>query len=187
MATRSGNYTAFYVAEPFSPSALGAHASKDFCYYNLLRSWKGANASFPFSDSHSTTYSVRDDSDWETTLKPRLRERIRNSKNVVLFLSSNTSNSRALREEVDYGINDQKLPFIVIYPEYSTKESLVANGSLRQSVKDLWSKIPVFRDSMSSVPTLHVPMDKSLIQSALSKTEFTFGSGKSADCYWFAV
>ena len=187
MVMRSGNYTAFYVAEPFNPSALGAHASKDFCYYNLLRSWKGADASFPFSDSHSTTYSVRDGSDWESTLKPRLRERIRNSKNLVLFLSSSTLNSRALREEVDYGISDQKLPVIVIYPEYSTKESLLAKGSLTQSVKDLWDKVPAFRDSMLSVPTLHVPMDKSLIKSALSKTEFMLGSGHNAGAYWFAI
>ena len=51
MGTRNGNYVAFYVAEPFNPSALGAHATKDFCYYNLLRSWKGADSSFPFNDS----------------------------------------------------------------------------------------------------------------------------------------
>ena len=128
MAYRSGNYTAFYVAEPFSSSTLGANATKDFCYFNLLRSWKGAEASFPFIDSHDKTYSVRDGSDWEKTLKPRLRERLRNSKNIVLFLSSTTVNSRALAEEIDYGINDQGLPVIVIYPEYDTKESLLTNG-----------------------------------------------------------
>ena len=37
MAYRNGNYAAFYVAEPFNASALGAHATKDFCYYNMLR------------------------------------------------------------------------------------------------------------------------------------------------------
>ena len=94
--TRNGNYCAFYVAEPFSPSTLGAHATKDFCYYNLLRSWKGAESNFPFIDSHDKTYNVRDESDWEATLKPRLRERLRASKNVILFLSSTTVNSRAL-------------------------------------------------------------------------------------------
>jgi len=78
MAYRNGNYAAFYVAEPFNASALGAHATKDFCYYNMLRAWKGKEASFPFNDSHDKTYNVRDNSDWETTLKPRLRERIRN-------------------------------------------------------------------------------------------------------------
>jgi hypothetical protein len=30
MANKTGNYTAFYVGEPFNPSALGAHATLDF-------------------------------------------------------------------------------------------------------------------------------------------------------------
>jgi hypothetical protein len=176
MAYRSGNYAAFYVAEPFNPSALGAHATKDFCHYNLLRAWKGADSSFPFNDSHDKTYSVRDGSDWETTLKPRLRERLRSSKNIVLFLSSKTISSRALREEIDYGINDQELPVIVIYPEYSTKESLVMNGSLQPAVKSLWDKLPIFRDSMGKVPTLHVPLSKSLIEKSLRNGDFMIGS-----------
>ena len=183
MASRSGNYTAFYVAEPFNPSSLGAHATKDFYYYNTLRMWKGAEASFPFTDSHAMTYSVRDGSDWETTLKPRLRERLRASKNVVLILSSATTNSRALREEIDYGINDQGLPVIVIYPEYDSKESLLANGSIKQSVKTLWDKLPVFRDSMSEVPTLHVPMAKTLITQALKDTNFMLATKCASGCF----
>lgn len=176
MATRNGNYTAFYVAEPFSPSLLGANATKDFCYYNTLRMWKGADASFPFTDSHSTTYSVRDGSDWELTLKPRLRERLRASKNIVLILSATTANSRAIREEIEYGINDQGLPIIVIYPEYDSKESLLTNGELKQSVKNLWDNLPVFRDSMNKVPTLHIPMTKNLINNALQHNDFMLGS-----------
>jgi len=183
MAYRNGNYAAFYVAEPFDPSALGAHATKDFQYYNLLRAWKGADSSFPFNDSHDKTYNVRDGSDWESTLKPRLRERLRNSKNIVLFLSSITANSRALREEIDYGINDQGLPVIVIYPEYDSKESLLTNGALKQSVKNLWDKLPIFRDSMEAVPTLHVPMKKELIKSALQNDGFMVGSKKEPGIY----
>lgn len=159
----NGNYCAFYVAEPFSESALGANATKDFIYYNTLRMWKGADSSFPFKNSHDTTYNVRDGSSWEQTLMPRLRERLRNSKNIILFLSERTVNSRALREEIDYGINTLGLPVIVIYPDYSTKESLLINNNLKPQIKNLWGKIPIFRDSMSTVPTLHIPMNKALI------------------------
>ncbi len=187
MANRNGNYTAFYVSEPFNPSALGAHATRDFNYYNLLKSWKGADASFPFIDSHNTTYNVRDGSDWDMTLKPRLRERLRNSKNVVLILSSNTINSRALREEIDYGINDQGLPVIVIYPDYDTKESLLSNGTLKQAVENLWDNLPIFRDSMQKVPTLHVPMKKDLIVQSLRDSDFVSGSGKIADVYRYTA
>lgn len=185
MTIRIGNYTAFYVSEPFHTNSLGANATKDFCYYNTLRMWKGADSSFPFVDSHATTYSVRDGSDWESTLKPRLRERLRSSKNIVLILSSTTANSRALREEIDYGINDQGLPIIVIYPEYDSKESMNENGSLKQSVKSLWDKLPIFRDSMSNVPTLHVPISKILITQALNDSEFMVASKCAPDYFWY--
>jgi hypothetical protein len=186
MAYRNGNYAAFYVAEPFSSSGLGANATKDFQYYNTLRMWKGADAAFPFVDSHDKTYSVRDGSDWESTLKPRLRERLRSSKNIVLFLSSVTTNSRAVREEIDYGINDQGLPVIVIYPEYATKESLLVNGALKQEVKNLWGNLPIFKDSMGAVPTLHVPMNKDLIKKALEDSGFMVGSKKEVGIYRYS-
>jgi len=187
MAYRNGNYAAFYVAEPFNASTLGAHATKDFCYYNMLRAWKGKDTAFPFNDSHDKTYNVRDKSAWETTLKPRLRERIRNSKNIVFFLSSNTVSSRALREEIDYGINDQGLPVIVIYPEYDSKVSLLINDSLKQSVKSLWDKLPIFRDSMSKVPTLHVPIKKGVIEDALKNSDFMLATKTTSDYYWYDV
>ncbi len=181
--SRNATYCAFYVAEPFNASALGAHATKDFCYYNLLRSWKGSDTAFPFTDAHATTYSVRDGSDWESTLKPRLRERIRSSKNIVLFLSASTVNSQAVREEVDYGINDQGLPVIVVYPEYDTKESLLSNGALKSSVKALWNNIPILRDSITKVPTLHVPIKKELVRSALEDKDFMIGTKADAKIY----
>lgn len=183
---RNGNYSAFYVAEPFDPGPLQAHAAKDFCYYNLLRTWKGGDAAFPFFDSHALTYNVRDGSDWETTLKPRLRARLRASKNMVLFLSSTTINSRALREEVDYAINDQGLPVIVIYPEYTAKESLLVNGSLKKAVKDLWGKVPIFASSIGNVPTLHVPMKKDLIRAALKDQNFMLSTKTKPTVYRYS-
>lgn len=178
MAYRNGNYAAFYVNEPFDASNLSAHATKDFVYYNLLRAWKAADPTFPFVDSHNKNYNVRDGSDWETTLKPRIRERIRNSKNQVLFLSSTTKSSRALREELDYGINSCALPVIVVYPEYGQKSDIIncESKTIRQKVNNLWGNLPNFRDSMGNVPTIHVPNDKSLIKRALEDTDFAVGS-----------
>jgi hypothetical protein len=187
MTARNGNYSAFYVAEPFNTSALGAHATKDFFYYNLLRAWKGADLSFPFIDSHNSTYNVRDGSDWESTLKPRLRMRLQSSKNIVLFLSSITVSSKAIREEIDYGINNHGLPVIVIYPEYATKEDLLTDGALKSSVKSLWAKIPVFRDSMNSVPTLHLPMSKAIIKAGLNNPGFMLASKKESGIYFYPI
>lgn len=187
MAYRNGNYSAFYVNEPFSEENLGAHATKDFVSYNLLRAWKGNDSSFPFNDSHNKNYNVRDDSDWEKTLKPRIRERLSNSKNIILFLSSITKSSKAIREEIDYGINTMGLPVIVVYPEYSEKSDIIncESKTIRKQIKDLWDKLPVFRNSMDSVPTLHIPNTKALIRKALEDDGFMVNTKKDVDVYFY--
>ncbi len=187
MAYRNGNYSAFYVSEEGSDSNLKAHGAKDFVYYNTLRMWKGADATFPFIDSHDKNYNVRDGSDWEKTLKPRLRDRLAKSKNIILFLSERTVSSRALREEVDYGINTQGLPVIVVYPDYDSKASLLKNNALKQEIIELWNKLPKFRDSMSNVPTLHIPMKKDIIKMALENDGFKLNTKKEADVYIYKV
>ena len=187
MAYRNGNYSAFYVSEPFSTSNLGAHATRDFVYYNLLRTWKGNDSTFPFIDSHNKNYNVRDGSDWEKTLKPRIRERLRNSKNIVLFLSSITKNSRALREEVDYGINSMELPVIVIYPDYSEESDIIGckSNTMRKQVTDLWNRLPRFRDAMGNVPTLHVPRQKLLIHKALDNKGFKVQTKREPGVFFY--
>lgn len=174
MNYRNGNYSAFYVAEPFSTSNLGAYATKDFCYYNTLKAWAAADSSFNFIDSHDKTYSVRDDSSWELTLKPRLHERLNNSKNILLFLSSNTKDSRALHEEILYGIENCNLPIIVIYPDCSQPSDIVDTfGFIRPGIRQLWDKLPVFRDRMNKIATIHIPMNKKLISDALNEEILT--------------
>ena len=187
MAYRNGNYSAFYVVEPFNQSGLGANATKDFLYYNLLRAWKAADSSFPFIDSHMKNYNVRDGSDWERTLKPRIHDRLNNSKNIILFLSSITRNSRALREEIDFGINSNGLPVIVVYPDYSNKSDIITPGpsNIKQKIRNLWGKVPVFRDSMSKVPTIHIPNQKALISSALNDEDFMVASKANAINYFY--
>lgn len=63
MAYRNGNYSAFYVTEPFNESNLGTLATHDFVYYNMLRMWKRKDNNYPFYDSHDKTYNVRDSTD----------------------------------------------------------------------------------------------------------------------------
>ena len=180
MVYRNGNYAAFYVDEPFHESNLGAYATPDFCYYQTLRMWKGADSSFPFNDSHMKNYNVRDGSSWEYTLKPRLRERLRNSKNIVLFLSSHTKASRALTEEMEYGIGDQGLPVIVVYPDF---DPITAGGSISSRAVRLWDRLPAFKRLMDSVPTLHIPMEREAIRKGLSDTDFMVQTKTAAGRY----
>ena len=183
MANQIYNYSAFYVAEPFYSWNLGANTTPDFRYYNLLKAWKSNDSTFPFYDAHATTYSVRDGSEWEQTLKPRLHERLRNSKNIILFLSSNTQNSRALREEIDYGINYLKLPIIIVYPDFTIASEIAHDRNIHQRIKSLWDKLPLFRDNMHKVPTVHVPNNKDLISRALNDTDFTIQHKKVNFCW----
>lgn len=186
MANRTANYSAFYVKTPFDTSNLGAYATPDFVYYNQLRAWKGADSSFPFVDAHAKTYNVRDDSSWDT-LKKRLHERLDVSKNIVLFLSANTKNSQALREEIDYGINTKGLPVIVVYSDFKNKSDICGTNGLKKQVTDLWDKLPIFRDSMSNVAIIHVPYKKSLIESALSDPGFKVQTMTKAGNYYYKL
>ena len=161
---------------------LGTCTAPHFCYYQTLRMWKGRDSSFPFFDAHGTTYDVRDDSDWEKTLKPRLHERLRNSKNIILFLSSETCNSRALREEIDYGMCYLGLPVIVVYPEL-TQTEIAVDRKIKWAAERLWDNLPIFRDNFRNVPTCHVPLNKELITRALNDKEFTI-QGKTANYLW---
>ncbi len=187
MAYKNGNYSAFYVDEPFSESNLGASATKDFISYNLLKAWKAKDSSFPFNDSHDKNYNVRDSSDWEKTLKPRIHDRLNQSKNIILFLSSITKNSRALREEMNFGIGTNALPVIVVYPDYSDKSDIIncSSKTFKQQIKNLWNNLPAFRDLMINIPTLHIPNNRILIEKALNNTDFMINTKCSTGTYFY--
>ena len=114
-----------------------------------------------------------------------MHDRLNNSKNIILFLSSVTKNSRALREEIDYGINTDGLPVIVVYPEYSEKSDIYENSSIKQEIKDLWDKLPIFRNSMDDVPTIHIPFKKELIKKALEDTDFMVSTKGEAKAHFY--
>lgn len=186
MPNRTANYVAFYVNEPFDESNLGAYATHDFCYYNQLKAWKGKDSSFPFVDAHAKTYDVRDNSTWDT-LKQRLHERLDMSKNIILFLSSITKNSNALREEIDYGINKKGLPVIVIYPDFKEKSDIWCSSGFKNQISSLWKNLPIFRNNMDKVATLHIPYDKNLIIDALRDPKFTVQGMVNSNQYYCRV
>ncbi|GMG62216.1 hypothetical protein TEHAB4_19640 [Tetragenococcus halophilus] len=185
MVYKNGNYSAFYVSEPFHESSLGANATKDFVTYNMLRAWKGRDTTFPFNDSHNKNYNVRDGSNWEVTLKPRLHERLSNSKNIILILSSITKNSVALREEIRYGVDTLGLPIIVIYPEYKEKKDIADGKQINYKIKRLWESLPIFNECIGEVPTLHVPYKKELIRNALIDKDFMVNSKCKNEVYFY--
>lgn len=169
MTYKNGNYSVFY-----NQKNSEAFTSKDIIYYNLLKAWKRDDTTFPFIDSLNKFNNALNGNDWVTILKPKLRNQLDHSKNIILFLSSITKSSRVLQEEIDYGINNLGLPVIVIYPEFSENNKIIncATEIFKKQIKDLWDKLPVFRDSMHNVPTFHVPFNQMLIRNALNDHDF---------------
>lgn len=187
MANRIGNYCAFYVTQLGNDSNLAFNAVKDFVYYNMLRAWKGNDSTFPFTDSHGANYNVRDTSDWETTLRPRLRDRINKSQNLIFFLSKDTKNSKAVREEINHAINVNEIPIIVVYPDFKDKSDIINCGSktLKKNIIDMWEQVPIFKESKSKVPVLHLPYKKELIRRALSNQDFRFSTKTKPNDYFY--
>jgi hypothetical protein len=64
-----------------------------------------------------------------------------------------------------------------------TKESLLTDGSLKPALKKLWDNLPIFRDSMKNVPTLHVPLSKSLIETSLRDGNFMIATKTNPDIF----
>ena len=120
-------------------------------------------------------------------MKQRLHDRLDVSNNIVLFLSDNTEDSRALREEIDYGINKKRLPVIVIYPDFKEKSEIWCSTGMQKQIKDLWDRLPIFRDNMDKVATLHVPYKKSLITNALKDADFKVQTMTKAGAYHYKL
>lgn len=184
MSYRNGTYTAFYVDEPFIDGSSSV-TEFDFCYFNLLKAWKSKDESFPFIDSHQKTYQVRDGSDFETTLVPRIRERLRNSKNIILFLSSHTKPSRALLEEIQYGSIELRLPIIIVYPEFETNAEIHTNGQLNSKTNMLIDKIPCLRKAMNIVPTAHILMNKNNISACINFSKLSVLTAEDTFIYTY--
>ena len=76
---------------------------------------------------------------------------------------------------------------LVIYPEFKEKSDSWCSTRMKKQVKDLWDKLPKFRDNMDKVATLHVPYKKSLIISALKDPDFKVQTMTDAGQYHYKL
>ena len=84
------------------------------------------NAALQTKPADRTQWSVRSMAEHSGVSKSTVqRDRISDSKNLILFLSSITKNSTALREEIDYGINTKAQAFLLL----SFIRNTVRNGT----------------------------------------------------------
>lgn len=158
MAYRNGIYAAFDGQGETNPTA------SDIRYFNLLKSW-AEKEDFSYIDSHKKTRAVRDSS-LAKTLQSVLRERLRNSRVMLLILSDDTNYDRGLLNyEIEQALDTYKLPLIIAYPGV---EGHIKNQMI--SLEKRWPKALKERlndTSREDLSCLHIKFKKEHILRAL--------------------
>lgn len=157
MAYRNGTYVAFDGNGTTDPT------KGDMKYYGLLQSWNtNDKLELHFSDSHKKTYQVRDSST-EETLKRRLLERMKNSKNMLLIISDDTNWDRGmLNFEIEKAVDYYEIPIIVAYTGYKK----ILNAKL---LEDKWPKALYERINNSTAKCIHIPFSEKCIAEAINQ------------------
>ena len=156
MAYRNGTYIAFHANNTANPSA------SDMKYYNALRMWRVRKESdFKFVNSHEKR-DVRDSSSREA-LRRGLRERISNSKHLLLIIGETTRfDTDWVPFEIMYAIDYCEIPIIAAYPGYV---KILAPEKL----SNLWPKALADRINNKTARVIHIPFKKEPIQAAISQ------------------
>src|SRR5665213_222110 len=159
MAYRNGTYVAFHANDTADPS------ESDMKYYNTLRMWRVRDESeFRFVNSHEK----RDVRDWSTkeTLRGALRERMNNSKHLLLIIGQTTRlDTDWIPFEIIHAVDNCDIPIIAAYPGYDR----VMNPS---ALASLWPKPLADRINNGTAKVIHVPFKKEPIADAISQFDF---------------
>lgn len=171
MAYRNGTYIAFHANGTNYP------IDSDIKYYNLIKAWLGKDDdSFTMINSHEKTSAVRDSSKRET-LARSLRERLNNSKNMVLILGQTTKNDTDwVPFEISYAVDTCKIPIIVAYIGY---ERISAPNEL----SSMWPQALSERIRNGKVSAIHVPFKKAPLQHAINNFNHNNLPGGSLGIY----
>ncbi|MBE9468505.1 MAG: TIR domain-containing protein [Bacteroidetes bacterium] len=88
-------------------------ADEDMLYYNLMKAWKeNEKFAFNFHNAHEIN-NLRDGSS-ETTIKQKLRERLADTKVLVILIGEKTKNLyKYVRWEIEYAI-EKGIPIIAV-------------------------------------------------------------------------
>jgi hypothetical protein len=160
MAYRNATYVAFHAAGTSDPTA------SDIKYFNLLKAWHVRDESdFSFINSHQKTYAVRDSSSRET-LRARLAERLRNSKNMLLILGATTRlDTDWVPFEIAYAIDTCKVPIIAAYPGYNAVRNPMA-------LRSMWPSALATRINSQLAHVIHVPFKVGPLTHAVNTFSF---------------
>ncbi|WP_127904215.1 TIR domain-containing protein [Solirhodobacter olei] len=157
MANRTGTYFAFDDLGETDPT------KSDFRYYATVQGWDTANhIEFHFVDSHEKASSVRDPSKLNT-LKASIRQRLADSKNMVVIISPDTRRSGSLLSwEIEQAVDDYKIPLIVAYTRYTSIIRPANHFSL-------WPITLQQRVQNGTVEAIHIPFKKDALFDAIRR------------------
>ncbi len=152
MAYRNGTYVAFHGQGQVNPT------KSDFKYYSTMMGWKeNKHIDFSFNNSHDKTYSVRDTSTW-ATLSARLRERLNNSKNLVLITTEHTAlDDDGVPFEIETAIDHCEIPIIATYPSMDQITAVTAQ------MRSFWPQALRTRIQNGKAKVVHVPFKRSAL------------------------
>ncbi len=159
MAYRNGIYIAFAAEGQSDPT------KSDIKYYNIMKGWKSMEGKdFTFVNSHEKVSAVSDKSKDET-IKASLRERLKNSKSMLLLVGNKTKyDDDFVPYEINYANDKCGLPIIVCYVNYSSRIS----NNIPDSLIKLWPPALKEKIQNETVKTIHIPLKEKIILEAIN-------------------
>lgn len=159
MAYRNGSYVAFHANGTNIPGG-----KSDIDYYNLLKAWSAKTSDdFTMCNSHEKTAAVRDTSSSERLMSV-LRERLKNSKNMVLIIGTTTKlDDDWIPFEISEAVDKFKIPIIATYTNISVP---IRDPSL---YKSRWPVALATRISAGTASVIHIPFKKAALLDAIGQ------------------
>ena len=59
------------------------------------------------------------------------------------------------------------------------------NNGFKEDIKKLWNKVPTFKKYKNTIPVIHIPLKRSLIESALTNSNFRINYKNKIDNFYF--
>lgn len=125
-------------------------ADTDIHYYRLMTAWKeNGRIEFNFHNAHEIN-NLRDGSS-EQTIKAKLRERLRNTKVLVVLIGENTKNLfKYVRWEIEWAI-ENNIPIVVV------------NLNKKRQIDNILCP-PILKDKLA----IHIPFGQKIMDFALN-------------------
>ena len=157
MAYRNGTYIAFHAEGKTDPTA------SDIKYYRMLKAWhENDGTDFRFVNSHEKVDAVKDSAS-KAKIIASLKQRLDNSKNMILILGPTTKNDTDFVPfEISYAVDVCEIPIIVAYTEFG-------GIAYPESHKADWPAALASRIGNGTAKAFHIPFKRAAIDDAMSR------------------